>query len=157
MEWFFYGEISTSARHLNNSVVGDDIVWACKKLQEVRIKNLTITISVAGWDTKDMLGGIDGVMQLAAASGEDLGAVSDIVTDSLTAFGMKAKDSGRFADVLAQTSSKANTDVRGLGEAFKYAAPVAGALGYTVEDTSIAIGLMSNAGMDMLEHTVMCA
>lgn len=94
-----------------------------------------------------MLGGIDGVMQLAAASGEDLGQVSDIVTDSLTAFGMKAKDSGHFADVLAQTSSKANTDVRGLGEAFKYAAPVAGALGYTVEDTSIAIGLMSNAGI----------
>ncbi|OFO41736.1 phage tail tape measure protein [Staphylococcus sp. HMSC070D05] len=104
-------------------------------------------MALAGWDTKDMLGGIDGVMQLAAASGEDLGAVSDIVTDSLTAFGMKAKDSGRFADVLAQTSSKANTDVRGLGEAFKYAAPVAGALGYTVEDTSIAIGLMSNAGI----------
>lgn len=114
-------------------------------------------MALAGWDTKDMLGGIDGVMQLAAASGEDLGQVSDIVTDSLTAFGMKAKDSGHFADVLAQTSSKANTDVRGLGEAFKYAAPVAGALGYTVEDTSIAIGLMSNAGMDMLEHTVMCA
>ncbi|QDX56976.1 phage tail tape measure protein [Staphylococcus pseudintermedius] len=104
-------------------------------------------MALAGWDTKDMLNGIDGVMQLAAASGEDLGAVSDIVTDSLTAFGMKAKDSGHFADVLAQTSSKANTDVRGLGEAFKYAAPVAGALGYTVEDTSIAIGLMSNAGI----------
>lgn len=104
-------------------------------------------MALAGWDTKDMLGGIDGVMQLAAASGEDLGQVSDIVTDSLTAFGMKAKDSGHFADVLAQTSSKANTDVRGLGEAFKYAAPVAGALGYTVEDTSIAIGMMSNAGI----------
>ncbi|MBA8761712.1 phage tail tape measure protein [Staphylococcus coagulans] len=104
-------------------------------------------MALAGWDTKEMMSGIDGVMQLAAASGEDLGAVSDIVTDSLTAFGLKAKDSGRFADVLAQTSSKANTDVRGLGEAFKYAAPVAGALGYTVEDTSIAIGLMSNAGI----------
>ncbi|EKI4610926.1 phage tail tape measure protein [Staphylococcus pseudintermedius] len=104
-------------------------------------------MALAGWDTKEMMTGIDGVMQLAAASGEDLGAVSDIVTDSLTAFGLKAKDSGHFADVLAQTSSKANTDVRGLGEAFKYAAPVAGALGYTVEDTSIAIGLMSNAGI----------
>ncbi|UXU56498.1 phage tail tape measure protein [Staphylococcus agnetis] len=104
-------------------------------------------MALAGWDTKEMMSGIDGVMQLAAASGEDLGQVSDIVTDSLTAFGMKAKDSGHFADVLAQTSSKANTDVRGLGDAFKYAAPVAGALGYTVEDTSIAIGLMSNAGI----------
>ena len=104
-------------------------------------------MALAGWDTKDMLKGVGGVMNLAAASGEDLASVSDIVTDNLTAFGMKAKDSTHFADVLAQTSSKANTDVRGLGEAFKYAAPVAGALGYSVEDTSIAIGLMSNAGI----------
>lgn len=104
-------------------------------------------MALAGWDTKDMLKGVGGVMDLAAASGEDLASVSDIVTDNLTAFGMKAKDSTHFADVLAQTSSKANTDVRGLGEAFKYAAPVAGALGYSVEDTSIAIGLMSNAGI----------
>lgn len=104
-------------------------------------------MALAGWDTKDMLKGVGGVMNLAAASGEDLASVSDIVTDNLTAFGMKAKDSTHFADVMAQTSSKANTDVRGLGEAFKYAAPVAGALGYTVEDTSIAIGLMSNAGI----------
>ncbi|MCG2470537.1 phage tail tape measure protein [Staphylococcus epidermidis] len=102
-------------------------------------------MALAGWDTKQMISGIGGVMNLAAASGEDLATVSDIVTDNLTAFGMKAKDSTHFADVMAQTSSKANTDVRGLGEAFKYAAPVAGALGYTVEDTSIAIGLMSNA------------
>lgn len=114
-------------------------------------------MSLAGWDTKDMLKGVGGVMNLAAASGEDLASVSDIVTDNLTAFGMEAKDSTHFADVMAQTSSKANTDVKGLGDAFKYAAPVAGALGYSVEDTSIAIGLMSNAGMDMLEHTVMCA
>ena len=104
-------------------------------------------MALAGWDTKDMLNGIGGVMNLAAASGEDLASVSDIVTDNLTAFGMKAKDSTHLADVLAQTSSKANTDVRGLGDAFKYAAPVAGALGYTIEDTSIAIGLMSNAGI----------
>ncbi|ANZ33073.1 phage tail tape measure protein [Staphylococcus carnosus] len=104
-------------------------------------------MALAGWDSKQMMSGISGVMDLAAASGEDLGQVSDIVTDSLTAFGMKAKDSGKFADVLAQTSSKANTDVKGLGDAFKYAAPVAGALGYSVEDTSIAIGLMSNAGI----------
>ncbi|HGO2073660.1 phage tail tape measure protein [Staphylococcus aureus] len=104
-------------------------------------------MALAGWDSKQMMEGLSGVMDLAAASGEDLGAVSDIVTDGLTAFGLKAKDSGHFADVLAQTSSKANTDVRGLGEAFKYVAPVAGALGYTIEDTSIAIGLMSNAGI----------
>ncbi|RYD13627.1 phage tail tape measure protein [Staphylococcus equorum] len=104
-------------------------------------------MALAGWDSKEMMTGISGVMDLAAASGEELGQVSDIVTDSLTAFGMEAKDSGKFADILAQTSSKANTDVKGLGDAFKYAAPVAGALGYSVEDTSVAIGLMSNAGI----------
>lgn len=104
-------------------------------------------MALAGWKTNDMMEGLPGIMNLAAASGEDLGAVSDIVTDGLTAFGLKAKDSAHFADVLAQTSSNANTDVSGLGEAFKYAAPVAGALGYSIEDTSIAIGLMSNAGI----------
>ncbi|MBS4191188.1 phage tail tape measure protein [Bacillus sp. FJAT-49705] len=104
-------------------------------------------MAMAGWDTEQMLGGIDGVMSLAAASGEDLAMVSDIVTDALTAFGMSAADSGRFADVLATASSNANTNVSMLGESFKYVAPVAGALGYTVEDTSKALSLMANAGI----------
>lgn len=104
-------------------------------------------MALAGWDTEDMLGGLDGVMNLAAASGEDLGTVSDIVTDALSAFGLEAKDSAQFADVLAATSANANTDVTGLGNAFKYVAPVAGALGFTVEDTAKAIGLMSDNGI----------
>lgn len=104
-------------------------------------------MALAGWDTEDMLGGLDGVMNLAAASGEDLGTVSDIVTDALSAFGLEAKDSAQFADVLAATSANANTDVVGLGNAFKYVAPVAGALGFTVEDTAKAIGLMSDNGI----------
>lgn len=104
-------------------------------------------MSLAGWDASDMMDGISGVMDLAAASGEDLALVSDIVTDGLTAFGLQAKDSGRMADVLASASANANTDVNGLGQAFKYVAPVAGALGFTMEDTSKAIGLMSNSGI----------
>lgn len=104
-------------------------------------------MAMAGWDTQQMLGGIDGVMALAAASGEDLAMVSDIVTDALTAFGMKAEDSGRFADVLAAASSNANTNVAMLGESFKYVAPLAGALGYSAEDVSLALGLMANAGI----------
>lgn len=104
-------------------------------------------MALSGWDTEDMLGGLDGVMNLAAASGEDLGTVSDIVTDALSAFGLEAKDSSQFADVLAATSANANTDVTGLGNAFKYVAPVAGALGFTVEDTAKAIGLMSDNGI----------
>ena len=104
-------------------------------------------MAMAGWKTTDMLGGIEGIMNLAAASGEDLATTSDIVTDALTAFGLSADDSGHFADVLAAASSNANTNVSMMGETFKYCAPIAGALGFSVEDTAEAIGLMANAGI----------
>ena len=104
-------------------------------------------MAMAGWKTNDMLSGIDGIMNLAAASGEDLATTSDIVTDALTAFGLTALDSGHFADVLAAASSNANTNVSMMGESFKYVAPIAGAMKYSVEDTSLALGLMANASV----------
>ncbi|MCI5882906.1 MAG: phage tail tape measure protein [Eubacterium sp.] len=104
-------------------------------------------MAMAGWKTSQMLNGISGIMSLAAASGEELGTTSDIVTDALTAFNLKAKDSGHFSDVLAQTSASANTNVSMLGESFKYVAPVAGSMGYSVEDISLALGLMANASV----------
>lgn len=104
-------------------------------------------MAMAGWKTEDMLNGIEGVMNLAAASGEDLATTSDIVTDALTAFGLSAQDSAHFADVLAANASNANTNVGMLGESFKYIAPVAGALGYSVEDVNLALGLMANSGI----------
>ena len=104
-------------------------------------------MAMAGWKTEDMLSGIEGVMNLAAASGEDLATTSDIVTDALTAFGLSAQDSGHFADILAAASSNANTNVSMMGETFKYCAPIAGALGFSAEDTAQAIGLMANAGI----------
>ena len=104
-------------------------------------------MAMAGWKTNQMLNGISGIMSLAAASGEDLGITSDIVTDALTAFGLKAKDSAHFSDVLAQASASANTNVSMLGESFKYVAPVAGSMGYSIEDTSLALGLMANASV----------
>lgn len=104
-------------------------------------------MAMAGWKTGDMLSGIEGIMNLAAASGEDLAATSDIVTDALTAFGLTAEDSAHFADILAAASSNANTNVSMMGETFKYCAPVAGALGYSAEDVAEAIGLMGNAGI----------
>ncbi len=102
-------------------------------------------MAMAGWKTGDMLDGLKGIMHLAAASGEDLASTSDIVTDALTAFGLKASDSGHFADVLAVASANANTNVGMMGETFQYAAPVAGALGYSIEDVAVAIGLMANS------------
>ena len=104
-------------------------------------------MAMAGWKTEDMLGGIEGIMSLAAASGEDLATTSDIVTDALTAFGLSAQDSSHFADILAAASSNANTNVRMMGETFKYCAPIAGALGFSAEDVAEAIGLMANAGI----------
>lgn len=104
-------------------------------------------MAMAGWKTEDMLGGIDGILNLAAAGAEELGTTSDIVTDALTAFGESADQAGRLADVMAAASSNANTNIGMMGETFKYAAPLAGTLGYSMEDTAVAIGLMANSGI----------
>lgn len=137
-----------------SGATGGDLDALNKKAQEMGAKTkFSATesaeaftyMAMAGWKTEDMLSGIDGIMSLAAADGLDLATTSDIVTDALTAFGLSASDSGHFADVLAKASSNANTNVSMLGESFKYAAPVAGALGYSAEDTAIALGLMANA------------
>lgn len=139
-----------------SGATGGDLDKLNKKAQEMGAKTkFSATesaeaftyMAMAGWKTEDMLQGIDGIMSLAAADGLDLATTSDIVTDALTAFGLSAKDSGHFADVLAKASSSANTNVSMLGESFKYVAPVAGALGYSAEDTAIALGLMANAGI----------
>lgn len=104
-------------------------------------------MAMAGWKTEEMMSGIDGIMALSAADGLDLATTSDIVTDSLTAMGLSAEDAGHFADVLAAASTNANTNVEMMGETFKYAAPVAGALGFSIEDLAMATGLMANAGI----------
>ena len=104
-------------------------------------------MAMAGWKSEDMLDGIEGVLNLAAAAGADLATTSDIVTDALTAMGYKASDAGRLADVMAAASSNANTNVEMMGQTFKYAAPIVGSMGYSMEDTAVAIGLMANAGI----------
>lgn len=104
-------------------------------------------MAMAGWKTDDMLSGISGIMDLAAASGADLATTSDIVTDALTGMGYTAADAGRLADVMAAASSNANTNVEMMGETFKYVAPVCGSLGYSMEDTALAVGLMANSGI----------
>lgn len=139
-----------------SGAVGDDLGQLAEKAKEMGAKTkFSATeaseamqyMAMAGWETGDMLDGIDGIMNLAAADGLDLATTADIVTDALTAFGLTAKESSRFADVLAKASSSANTNVSMMGETFKYVAPVAGALGYSVEDCSVAIGLMANSSI----------
>lgn len=104
-------------------------------------------MGMAGWDAQEMISGMNGVLQLASASGEDLAMTSDIVTDNLTAFGLTAADTARFSDVLAAAATESNTSVAIMGETFKSSASVAGALGYSIEDVSVAVGLMANAGV----------
>ena len=139
-----------------SGATGDDLATLTDKAKEMGAKTKFSAsesaeafqyMAMAGWKTEDMLNGIDGIMNLAAADGLDLATTSDIVTDALTAFGLSASDSAHFADVLAKASSSANTNVSMLGESFKYVAPVAGSLGYSAEDTAIALGLMANAGI----------
>ena len=139
-----------------SGATGDDLKKLENKAQEMGAKTKFSAaqagegmeyMAMAGWKTGDMLEGIEPILNLAIASNEDLGTTSDIVTDALTGFGLKAKDAGMFSDVLAAASSNANTNVGMMGETFKYAAPVAGALGYNIQDTSLAIGLMANSGI----------
>lgn len=129
---------------------GEKLQTVGNKISSVGQKLLPVTGVVTGLGTAAVKTAADfdsAMSRVAAASGEDLATTSDIVTDALTAFGLTAADSGHFADVLAAASSNANTNVSMMGETFKYCAPVAGALGFSVEDTTEAIGLMGNAGI----------
>lgn len=139
-----------------SGATGEDLKKLTKKAEEMGAKTkFSATesaealkyMAMAGWDTNKMLAALPGVMNLAAASGENLGTVSDIVTDAMTAFNLKADQAGHFADILAMASTKSNTNVSMLGESFKYVAPLCGALGYSAEDTALALGLMANAGI----------
>lgn len=139
-----------------SGATGEDLKKLTKKAEEMGAKTkFSATesaealkyMAMAGWDTNKMLAALPGVMNLAAASGENLGTVSDIVTDAMTAFNLKADQAGHFADILAMASTKSNTNVSMLGESFKYVAPLCGALGYSAEDTALALGLMANAGV----------
>lgn len=139
-----------------SGAVGDELEALSQKAAEMgETTKFTATesaqafeyMAMAGWKTEDMLSGIEGVMSLAAASGEDLATTADIVTDDLTAFGLSASDAGHFADVLAAASSNANTNVAMMGETFQYAGPLAGAMGYSIEDMALATGLMANASI----------
>ncbi|MCI7331777.1 MAG: phage tail tape measure protein [Selenomonadaceae bacterium] len=104
-------------------------------------------MAMAGWNTDQMLSGLPGVMNLAAASGEDLAMVSDIVTDAMTAFKVPTEESGHFADVLSAAAANANTNVGMMGYTFKYAGSFAGALGYSIEDVALATGAMADSSI----------
>lgn len=139
-----------------SGATGTDLEMLSKKAKEMGLKTKYSAsesaeafkyMAMAGWKAGEMADGIEGVMYLAGATGEDLAGTSDIVTDALTAFGMQAKDTNKFVDVLAQTANKSNTSVSMLGESFKYVAPVAGALKFNAQDVSTALGLMTNSGI----------
>ena len=122
--------------------LGASTAWSASQVSEAMQY-----MALAGWDANDMLEGTTGILSAASATGEDLAAVCDIITDGLSAFGMEANESARFADVLASTATNANTTIEMMGEAFTYVSSVAGAFNYSIEDTALAIGLMANSGI----------
>ena len=139
-----------------SGAVGEDLQDLAEKAKEMGSKTKFTAVesaqafeymAQAGWKTKDMMNGLEGVIKLASASGEDLATVSNIVTSSIKQFGMTAAETGRYADILARAAADSNTDVAMMGESFKYVAPAAETLGYTAEDVGIALGLMANSGI----------
>ena len=136
-----------SAEEMERLTEKAEYMGAITKFSATDSANAMYYMALAGWKTEDMLNGIEGVMNLAAASGEDLATVSDIVTDGLTAMGYSASESSKFADVFASTVTNSNTDVAGLGEAMKYVGSIAGTLNLEIEDVSLALGLMANVGV----------
>ena len=101
----------------------------------------------AGWDSQQILDGMGGVLDAAAASGENLGTVSTIVADAITGFGIEAKESTRVADLLTQAANSGTIGINDLGESFKYIAPVAGSMGLSIEDVTTALSAMSMSGI----------
>lgn len=139
-----------------SGATGEDLQKLTKKAEELgrttqksstEVADAFKYMAQAGWKTEEMLQGVDSIIKLSIASGEELASVSDIVTDALTGFGLQAQDTAKFADVLAKTASNSNTNIYEMGESFKYVASTAGALGYSVEDTALAIGLLANNGI----------
>lgn len=132
-----YVKLSDAAKHY-----GATTAWTAKDVADAMGY-----MALAGFDTNEILQSTSGMLSLASASGEDLATVTDILTDSMTAFGDGAGEASRYADVLATTQAKSNTTVGLLGEAFKYVAPLAGSYGYKLEDVATALGQMANAGV----------
>ncbi|AND84282.1 phage tail tape measure protein [Clostridium tyrobutyricum] len=104
-------------------------------------------LASAGFKTNEILEAMPGMLSLAAAGDVDIATASDIAGSSLRGFGMEAGQATHVADVLAKTAADTNAGITDTGEAMKYIAPVAHSLGISFEDTTAAIGLLSNAGI----------
>jgi len=104
-------------------------------------------LAMAGWKTSDIIAGMPGLLQLAAAGGTDLGTAADIVSDVMTAMGMSADQASRAADIFAKTATSTNTTIGMLGETLKYAAPIAHSFGLQLSEVAAVTGMMANAGI----------
>lgn len=104
-------------------------------------------LAMAGFSAQENIAALPGVLNLAAATATDLGRAADISSDILSAFGMKAEEMTRVADVLALTCATANTNMELLGDTMKYVAPVARMAGLSLEETAAMAGLLGNVGI----------
>ena len=151
------GETAFNALRATAIKMGNDTKFTAKESADA-----LYYMGLAGWSADEMISGIPGVLHLASAGNTELATTSDIVTDAITGFGHQANETAkivrggfnkeipiatRLADIMASAMANSNTDVDMLGESFKYVSPVAGSFGYSMEDVSLSLGLMANAGV----------
>ena len=138
------GATGDELESLKNQAIqlGADTAFSAKEAAE-GMENL----AAAGFTTTEIMDAMPGMLNLAAAAGEDLAASSDIAASTLRGFGLEASDAAHVADVLAENANRTNSSVAETGEAMKYVAPLARAAGISMEETAAAIGIMANAGI----------
>lgn len=121
---------------------GRTTAWTAKEAAEA-LKYL----SMAGFDAKQGIEALGGVLKLALIGELELGRATDIVTDTLMAMGLQIKDLAKVNDVFVATITRTNTNIEMMGQAMKYVAPVAGALRYEIEDVAAMIGILAQSGI----------
>ena len=104
-------------------------------------------LASAGFDSKEIMKAMPGLLDLAAVSGGDVALASENAATALRGFNIDAGQSGHVADVFARAAADTNAEVGDMGEAMKYIAPVASSMGMSLEETAAAIGIMSDAGI----------
>ncbi|HDR8154416.1 TPA: phage tail tape measure protein [Bacillus cereus] len=130
------GELTAKARELGKST----------RYSSTEVAEGFEFMSLAGWNASQQISAIGPLLSMATAGNMDLGRATDIVTDTMTGFGMQANEAGKASDLFAVTQSKTNTSIDQLGEAMKYVAPVANSFGMNLSDTNVILGEFANAG-----------
>ena len=122
--------------------LGKDTVFSSSEVADAMVE-----MAKAGWNSTQIINGMEGVLDAASASGENLSTVSTIMADAMTTFGIEASEASHVADVLTQSANKGTISISDIGQSLKYIGPSAAAAGFSFEDVNTAILAMSQSGI----------